>query len=263
MTPTTSKTKRSGQHRPPSHKRSRISDATIQLEQRRRQRRHRRMVQLTVALVTMAIVAAGVWLTGFSSVLAVHKIEVSGTARLSREAVRQAARVPIGRPILRTNLQQLTDRTESLAPVESATASRVWPDGIRITVRERTAVYAVSQQGSGAVKDYLLVDRHGVGFASVAQPPKGLLVAEVRTTDSAVLSDFAVVVTTLPESLRKRVTAISAASPDTIELSLNHGGVLRWGSAQESELKAKVAVALLHHKARIYDVTAPGQPATR
>ncbi len=271
MSPAASQTKPPGQTTPSDRAkgqgqprpRSRISDATIQLELRRRRRRRSRIVRWVVVLVFVAVLVTGGWLAGFSSVLAIRQVEVSGTRMLSPVAVEQAAQVPIGRPMLRTDLRQLTERTQTLAPVESAEVTRVWPKTIRITVRERAAVYALSQAGTGAELDYLLVDRHGVGYTSVAQPPKGLLVASVRTTDSSVLKDIAVVVAALPVALRQRVDQISAASPDTIELALDNGAVLRWGSADQSRLKAKVAVALLHRKARVYDVTAPGQPATR
>jgi hypothetical protein len=33
-----------------------------------------------------------------------------------------------------------------------------------------------------------------------------------------------------------------------------------WGSAQSSEAKARVLTVLLHHRARLYDVTVPGRP---
>jgi cell division protein FtsQ len=56
---------------------------------------------------------------------------------------------------------------------------------------------------------------------------------------------------------------IQAASRDTIVIALDQNTQIIWGSAEESELKAQVIVALLQVEGSVYDVSAPGFPTVR
>ncbi len=49
---------------------------------------------------------------------------------------------------------------------------------------------------------------------------------------------------------------------DQITLVLRDGRQVLWGSAEESDAKARVLVALLKEPAASYDVSVPGQPTT-
>lgn len=231
-------------------------EPTVQLIPRRRPRR-RLVIGLIVALVILGLIAGGLWAFGFSPLFATEQLAVTGTKNLSG-SVKTTAQVPVGTPLARLDLAQIEARVETLKPVESATVTRDWPHTIRIEVVERVGIIGVRQPDG-----FLLVDRFGVGYAAASSLPKGLVIAEVDPGDQELLAATGVVAQALPESLKSKVLKIKATSRDTFELTLTKGRQVIWGSAEQSELKAQVIVALLKEKARTYDVSAPGSPTTR
>ena len=59
------------------------------------------------------------------------------------------------------------------------------------------------------------------------------------------------------------VDYVAVRTVDEITLHLRDGRLVRWGSADQSEEKAAVLLALLDRKAQTYDVSVPGAPTTR
>lgn len=243
--------------------RSRITDATRQLRVRKQLQRRRRVRRVLVAVVLLVLVGAGVWAVGFSSLLTADSVRVRGAEVLSPDEVEQVAAVPIGTPMVRIDLPAVEARVGELAPVRDVAVQRSWPHTVTVTVSEREPVYALSQANSGADFPYRLVDADGVAYVGVEKVPDGLLVAEVTGSDPAILADLAAVSGALPEKLAARVEKITAASPDSIRLELSKGVTVVWGSADDSDLKAEVLTALMQQEAKVYDVSAPGNPATR
>lgn len=229
--------------------------------------------KILIMVLVVAVVAAGVWLVGFSSVLAAKSVSVKGAETIPVAEVQEIAEVPLGTPLARVDLALIAARVRSLKPVADATVAHAWPNTVEITVVERTPIFAVADAGK-----FLLVDKTGLGYRSVDKAPKGLMVAEVSVdgadepgnADRAnVLADVGIVAQALPKDLtaakkpKDRVKTIKASSIDTIELVLGNGRRVIWGSADQSDLKAQVALALLQQKADVYDVSAPTNPTTR
>ena len=77
------------------------------------------------------------------------------------------------------------------------------------------------------------------------------------------LAQDATVVALLPAPVAARAVSLTVESVDRIVIQLEAGRQLVWGSAEQSELKGQVAVALLTVEASLYDVSAPSHPATR
>lgn len=223
---------------------------------RQRSRRWQRW-RLPVALATVAVlVGVAVWAVFFSSLLAVRFVQVDGTRHLSVAQVRSAARVPIGVPLARTDLDAVAARVRDLSPVLSVRVSRGWPHTVAITVTERTPVAVVASDGV-----YRALDAHGVLFRTFPhRPPHLPLVRMPRPLSVPALAEVARVVSVLPASLAHRVDHIEASSIDSIVIALHRGARVVWGSAEESPRKARVLAALLHHRARSYDVSVPEQP---
>lgn len=243
--------------------RSRITDATRQLQVRRKLQRRRRIRRVLVAVLLLALVGTGVWVVGFSSLLTADAVRVRGTEVLSPAEVEQVAAVPVGTPMAGIDLPAVEARVAEMAPVRSVDVQRSWPHTVAITVTEREPVFALSMGEAATDQPYRLVDAEGVAYVGVTEVPDGVLVAEVTGTDPAVLGDLAVVAEALPDELAERVQKITAGSRDSIELELAKGVRVVWGSADDSELKAEVLTALMEQKAKVYDVSAPGNPATR
>jgi cell division protein FtsQ len=211
-----------------------------------------------VAVLSLTLAAALVWLVAASSVLAAREVTVAGQRELSSEQVRQAVAVPLGVPLIRQDLDAIARRATSLPQVASATVRRSWPDTVAVTVVEREPVLAVQRPGG-----YVLVDATGAAYETRNLVPDGVLRADADPAATALLADLALVAAALPTELRDQVLRLRATAADDILLELHSGATVRWGDARESELKAQIVEALLTKRTRSIDVSAPHTPATR
>jgi cell division protein FtsQ len=216
------------------------------------------------ALRPLAIGLAGVllvgflgWVVEFSSWLAVSHVAVSGDSIVSAGQVRQAAQVPLGRPLIRVDLEAIRRRVERLPAVRSASVHRSWPHTVSIDVAERVEVAVVYRAGR-----WRAVDRDGVVFRVLPRRTPGYPQLVARNNDGALVGDTAAVAASLPARLASRVTQIRAHSADSIVLVLPRAKRIVWGSAGQSAEKARVASALMKTSARIYDVSVPALPTT-
>jgi len=223
---------------------------------RRKQSRRRRLRQGLLVGLVVVVVAALVWLVGFSSVLGVNRVQVDGTTLVTADQVTAAAQVVNGTPLARVDGKAIAARVTAAIPeVASVTVSRHWPNTLVIYVTERAIVYQV-QSGDG----YQWVDATGRLFHSSpdAQP---VPVATVDSTNQPLVADVATVVTALPGDLLPHVVNIDAATPDSITLNLDDGRQVIWGSADQSDLKAQVIGPLLQQSGKVYNVSAPAYPS--
>jgi cell division protein FtsQ len=236
-----------------------VSDVRPRLQRRRRQTRRQRAKLAGLVAAIVALLVAAIWLAVFSPVFAADRVEVSGVHQLTVEEVTTAAAVPLGEPLLRLDVDAIHDRVAALAPVDQVTVSRRWSGVVAIAVVERTPVYGlVSPNGIS------LVDRSGLIYYDVAEPPVGLLLVTMPEPTDRLRADTATVVAAWPESLRVAVAQLTVTSSDHIELTLITGATVFWGSADQSDLKAEVAATLVATvPASYYDVSAPAFPATR
>jgi cell division protein FtsQ len=236
-----------------------IRDATRVLSSRRRARLHRRLKLAGIALGVILLAGLAVWLVGFSSVFAASRIEVRGNSQVTAAEVQAAAAVPLGTPLIRLDTAAIAARVEALPPVAAAEITRHLDGAVEIAVTERTALYALRVDGA-----YHLVDAGGFDYLTVAEAPEGLLQATVAAGQDRLLADAATAVAALTPALREQITSMNVTSPDHIEFALASGATLLWGSAEDSDLKAVAAEALvLNVAAAYYDVSAPAYPATR
>jgi cell division protein FtsQ len=239
-------------------------ERTIQVARKRFARRQwaRRWLAWRVVLGVLALVglvAGAIWLVFFSSVLAVSGVRIDGAAVLDPRQVRRVAAVPTGSPLATVDLGAVATRVEGLTPVLDVDVSRSWPDRVRIDITERTAVAVVVRDG--IVQG---VDAEGVIFRRYpSRPPSLPLMRMGANTQADALAEAALVMAALPESLQGRVRYLSAYSVDTISLRMRNGRIVRWGSAEDSDSKAKVLAVLLDQPASLYDVSVPGQPVIR
>lgn len=235
--------------------------APADFQRRRFRARLRRARPYLVAALVALLVATGVWLVYFSSLVTVEDVEVSGTsATLTSARVEKAAAVPMGEQLARVDLDAIRARVEGIDAVVSAEVSRSWPHGISITVLERVPIAVVSTGGKE-----LALGADGIPFARKAsQLPKGLPRVEAALdVNAATLAEAARVVLALRADIAARVQLVKAASVDNITLQLTGGVTVQWGSAAESENKAQVLAILLDKDVKEIDVSVPGRPTTR
>lgn len=211
-------------------------------------------------LLVAALLGTSIWLVFFSTQLQVKRVEVVGNELLSDGRIREIADVPLGEQLALVDLRRADARVASLAEVESVDVTRTWPDGVRITVVERTALAVVEL--AGRLRG---LDADGVVFRDYKAAPKGM--PRVRAGGSAgtdALREAATVVAALPKSLASRVDYVAVETVDQITLVLRDKREVLWGSAEESALKAQVVDKLLAaQKAPFYDVSVPDNPTYR
>jgi len=221
-------------------------------------RRWASLRRLFLLLLVVSTVAGAVWLVFFSPVLAVRNVQVAGVRTVPVEAITGAAAVPVGEPLARVDVDQVRARVERVPVVGHADISRSWPHTVSIDVTERMPVAAVRSGGA-----FRLIDAEGVMYRTVSRPPQRLPVMTVGAQPAVAhdaATEAAAVVGALPHRLVARVSEVDAATMDSIELGLRNGRRVVWGSAEGSEVKARVLSALLHRKAKVYDVSVPGAP---
>ncbi len=232
---------------------------TFRTAERARLRRRARMRALLVLLVLAGSVAAAGWLLLWSSALGVSRVSVTGVERLSPQQVSARADIVPGTPLARLDTAAVAARLSSLPVVESVEVVRSWPRSVQIRVRERTAA-AVQPRGPS----WVLVDRHGVAFATQDRRPAGLpAISAPVDAGSAALRAALDVLDVLPVPVRHQVRQVRAADTEHVTLRLTRNRTVLWGSTERSRRKAAVLAVLLSRRATVYDVSAPDTPTTR
>ncbi|MCD0481627.1 FtsQ-type POTRA domain-containing protein [Streptacidiphilus sp. ASG 303] len=226
----------------------------------------------TAVVGALGALAAGgcVWLVFFSPVLDVRAVAVTGTAKLTPDQVAAAAGVDPGGPLARVDTDAVRRRiTGRLRRVDRVEVWRGWPHTLRIKVVERRPVAAVAE----ADGRFTEVDAAGVRFATGPAAPPGVPVVRLVLDQAARDADAVIpqrelvaaavrVAGDLPPAVAGKAAAVEVHSYDDIELRLDGGRTVRWGSSERGPRKARVLTALLGHRARTYDVSAPEAPAT-
>jgi cell division protein FtsQ len=214
---------------------------------------------VVVLVLVLALLGTGVFAVWFSSWLDVEGVDVSGAQTISAADVRDRALIEDGTPLARVDVDRAEARVRSLAVVKEAEVSRQWPDTVLIEIVERVAI-AVVEIG-GRLRG---MDADGVVFRDYNRPPPGL--PRVQTdigTSAEALREAALVISALPESLTLLVDYVHVVTVDEISLFLKDGRQVVWGSADDSETKARVAIDLLQTvDTAVYDVSVPTQPTT-
>ncbi len=121
-----------------------------------------------VLLIGALIGASWIGLQWEPTLLPVRAVSIEGEMHgLSREALQQTISKEITGGILTQDLATLRARVQALPWVEQATARRIWPDRIQVTVREHSAIARWNESG--------LVTEQGVVFRpSDGRLPAGL-----------------------------------------------------------------------------------------
>jgi cell division protein FtsQ len=206
--------------------------------------------------VTVAVIGATIVLL-WTPVVGVRSVSVTGTHRVGVGAVRRAANVQRGHPMLSLPVGKIAGRVTALPAVSSAHVSRRWPSSVRIRVTERTPI-AWRAEPDGAH----LLDRSGADFAVVPEPPHGLprLAVPAKPANAARASAALHALDALPTRLGKRVASVAAGSPVDVRFTLEKGKKIVWGAAQGAPRKAAVLRVLLSRPGTTYDVAAPDLP---
>jgi cell division protein FtsQ len=224
-------------------------------------RRPRRSWPWTLAVVLLlALVAGAAYVAYRTPVLGVRSLTVSaGTGELSEAVsgeVVDAAGVATGTPLITVNLEAVRHRVLAVPEVASASVSRHWPNELRITVTQRSAVAMTKANGA-----LWLLDSTGVPYLKVsgAVPPAGLLTIDLATPgagDPATMAGLAVV-EQLKAPIRAQVASVSAPSAYRVVLTLRDGRTVIWGGSDQGAKKMQILPAVLAQPGSTYDISDP------
>ncbi|WP_160159419.1 cell division protein FtsQ/DivIB [Actinomyces culturomici] len=216
-----------------------------------------------IVVAGIALVAAIVWALLFSPLLALdaNRITVTGAQDgvISASEATAAATPYVGTPLPRVPTSSIAAAIEKNPVVAGAAVTRRWPAGLGIALTLREAAMVEGSQGA-----YRLVDSGGVAFRTVAELPDGLPVVSLPAEEgrAEAAADALAVWNALGKVLQPQVALVSADGK-TLTLSLTNGATVKWGTNEDSALKAKVLEVLVAQRgASVYDVSAPAHPVT-
>lgn len=237
-----------------------VGSAQERFEQRLSAKR-RRMWKLVGALIVIgALATGGWWVLWRSDWLLVEKVVVTGSQARWEPEILAAADIAMNQPLVQVDSSATEESIREVTIVRDVQVVHSWPSTVTIRVTPREPVLAVAQ-GAGRFE---LVDADGVVIETAAQAPDSvhLVSAEGGSADREAYVAAWGVLSALPQSIAEQVTATSVTSAERVTLRLGERTVV-WGSPQESELKARVAQALLAAGALRIDVSAPHSPVTQ
>ncbi|MGY1501557.1 cell division protein FtsQ/DivIB [Streptomyces sp. QTS52] len=233
----------------------------------------------TVAVLALALLVLGggvLWVLYGSRWTRVERVSVSGTGVLTQAQVREAADVPVGKPLVSVDTDAIESRLlHELPRIDSVEVTRSWPHGIGLKVVERTPVLIVESAGNGG--KYVEVDAKGVRFARVSDAPKGVPVLELtlsrtgsqtaslrRFGSDRLVREAVRVAGELPSAVARAVRTVKVGSYDSVSLELGDGRTVAWGSGEKGGAKARALTALMKAApgARHFDVSVPTAPAS-
>lgn len=238
--------------------------------------RARKLLYTASALAIIAVLY--VVLVFFSPLLATQKITVRGTSLLETTQVEQKLEPLRGVPLTRIDEKKVRELIGQDNVIRSVQVESRPPHELVVTLKERTAV-AVVKQGD----TYHTVDSDGVSLLeSATQPDTSVPLVRFSGDDPQTSAEFRTISTALsamPSELLAQVKEAGATSTSSITLTLRDNTTVQWGTAEESELKAKVLLSLRQaiakraqeeksseaqtQKVTVYDVSAPRVPVTR
>lgn len=238
--------------------------------------RARKLLYTVIALAIVAVLY--VVMVFFSPLLATQTITVRGASLLETAQVEQKLEPLRGVPLTRIDEKRVRELIGQDNVLRSVQVESRPPHELVVTLKERTAI-AVVKEG----ETYHTVDTDGVSLVeSSSEPSTSVPLVRLNGGDPQHSDEFRTISTALsamPAELLTQVKEASATSTSSITFTLRDSTTVQWGTAQESELKAKVLLSLRQavaqraqedassgaqaQKVTVYDVSAPRVPVTR
>ena len=226
----------------------------------RRSRRRR----ITLLVSILSLVLTGALATGavYSPLLSLKTVTVEGTSRVSAASVRSAVSDQLGKPLATIDFGRIKGELSKFPLIRSYVTETIPPHTLVIKIAEREPIGSIATS-----KGYSVVDPAGVEIESAKDRPAGLPLIQVASPSerSPGFTAAVAVLLALPADVLKRVDTITAQTTDDVTFVLTGSGQsVVWGSSENSELKARVLVALIATQSPSavvkYDVSAPNTP---
>jgi cell division protein FtsQ len=189
----------------------------------------------------------------------VEEVTVTGLTTVPEQAVRDAAAIGPGGPLVAVDTAGAARRVAAVEGVASVEVRRAWPHTVEVSVTERVPL-ALWQDAQGLLE----VDGTGLPYRRAPEPPPALprlAFAGVGPQDPATTAALTVL-RALTDPLRAQVETVEVAGTH-VTLGLSGGRSVRWGTAERTLDKVSVLGALLGQPGSVYDVSSPDLPTVR
>lgn len=227
--------------------------------------------RILAILAVIASVSAIVWFLFFSPVflLKSNDISISGSNEwVSEQKIASIASTQVGKSLFLVSSQEVINQLNDIPGVTEAKVSKNFPNGLHVSVHAQRPAAMLKTRDSNKLT---AVDAKGRVLNAVAQvPTQGIPVIEVsnvqRSLNNRAVLEAVKIVSSLSESLRARVTKVSAKTQDSVETEL--GDVKKtiiWGNSSQIELKKAIVAKIIDDLSKIgnkrsLDVSAPVRP---
>jgi len=199
-----------------------------------RYRRRRLAAALFGVVALLVVVVLGTRVLLYDAGLAnVEDLTVTGVTTVPEQAVRDAAAVSPGGPLISVDTAGIASRVAALEGVASVTVRRAWPHTVEVDVTERVPV-ALWQSPAGLYE----VDTTGLSYRRAPDPPPALprlTFAGVGPQDPATTAAITVL-RDLTDPLRAQVATVAVAGTQ-VTLGLVDDRSVRWGDPERSSTK--------------------------
>lgn len=251
--------------------RPRIIDFRERLQEKKSAYLHftvRRVVAIVLILVAICALS---WLLFFSPVfrLKASNISISGSNEwVSKEKIASIASTQVDKSLFLVSSQEVIGQLNDIPGVTEAKVNKEFPQSLQIIVRAQRPAAMLKTRGESRLT---AVDAQGRVLNAVAHAStQGIPVIEVSNIDRSLRSravlEAVKIVSSLPESLRIRVTQVIAKTQDSVQTEL--GGVHRtivWGNSSQLALKKAIVAKIIDDPSKIgdkhcLDVSAPVRP---
>lgn len=220
----------------------------------RRRRRRAWLIGIGTAVVALAVLIGLVT----SPAMSVREIRVAGSDRVSADEIRAALDDQLGKPLALVREDEVGQRLQGFAALESFSVDLAPPSTIVIRVIEREPV-ALTESGE-------LMDAAGVTLGEPREGEGELPTVVGVTPGGETFAAVARVLQNLPPELLTRIETVTAETPESIQLTVDSGETVIWGGAEQSTLKADTVRVLLDGHVTdggTIDVSAPEHPVVR
>lgn len=218
------------------------------------------MPRIVKILLAVVVISSLTYLFGWSSVFTVKKIEYKGLTNLVQiAAVEKNAGNLTGTKLARIEPRRIAKSIKTLSWVKDVDVSRHWmSSSVTISVKARVPIGAFAGRyidATGAIFDPI-GPAANVPQVSAPTPEIGLSAVKLFTS--------------LPQEFRQNILSMEARSSSDFSMTIRgqqRGLTLRFGSAEEVDLKIKVfnALTALEENKNIstIDVSAPHAPIVK
>lgn len=225
---------------------------------------------MALGVLCVVLVAAGVWFALHSRLFAARAVTVVGAVHTPASQIEEAAGLADQPPLLDVGASAVAG-IERLPWIARATVARQWPDGVRITVVERTVAAAVPEVPASA--GWALVDPSGRVLSVSPTLPPGVVelsgTAPPGVPGSTLRQSKAAldVARSLPRAFAAQVRSVGQDARGDVTLQLTSSLTVYLGSTGELSLKFEDVAAILSGaqlaSGEVIDVSAPSTPVVR